>query len=80
MNNQALNNAAALKDGWYHGTGRAPAIQALDCARLVLSDLEGIGLPAGRLYPDPTGGLRAEWTVAAEEISIDFEESGAVYR
>jgi hypothetical protein len=65
-----------LQPGWFElGTPVLDA-QGLNAARSFLNETTALGLPVPHVYPTPEGGVRAEWTVGAWEVSVTFGSSG----
>lgn len=73
-----LSELQELDAGWLDGGGERPQSQVLQCARVTLGRLLRLGTPPPRVYPTPEGGVQAEWTIVAREISLTFESDGTV--
>jgi hypothetical protein len=62
-----------LKNGWLEGGGKAPAPELLDwlIAAFIKGYPDELSLPY--LYPTEDGGVRLEWPIARNEISLDID-------
>ena len=71
-----LDRLASMEDGWHNGQGLAPSQVAIECAQRVLALIEA-GSDAGVpfIYPTYEGGVTAEWTHHAWEISVSIPTS-----
>lgn len=67
-----LEELRTLQDGWLEGGGVAPAPDGLDWLSQAFSENfpEDLRLPS--LYPQPDGGIQAEWSLPPHEISIEI--------
>ena len=67
-----LDDLRLLNDGWLDGEGKAPCRGGLDWLSKVLGGhfREGSRLPY--LYPTESGGIRAEWSLGEDEITLDI--------
>jgi hypothetical protein len=68
---------AELKPGWLDGAGVPLTAAALSKARITLTELLLLDLPRARIYPTLEGGVEAEWSAGAYEISVTFEPDGS---
>lgn len=70
-----LNQLAQLRDGWLDGDGKAP--DPANLMRLYQAFRENFdkSLPIPSLYPTPTGGVQAEWSLNEWEVSLEIEIS-----
>ena len=73
-----LDDLRSMENGWLDGDGLAPASHLLD--RIAESfDIhypDDAELPY--LYPTAEGGVQAEWTLGAHEISLTFHPTDSV--
>lgn len=71
-----LEELSLLSNGWYEGEGVAlPSGELKRLAALFESHYPN-DLPLPHLYPTIDGGVRAEWTFAEFEVSLDIELRG----
>lgn len=78
-----IEELGTLRDGWLDGAGIAPSRDGLAWLEAWLTSPAAENLPAPHLYPTPEGGVQAEWTIGASEVSaeIDLEnKSAAIHR
>lgn len=78
-----IEELGTLRDGWLDGAGIAPSRDGLAWLEAWLTSPAAENLPAPHLYPTPEGGVQAEWTIGALEVSaeIDLEnKSAAIHR
>ncbi len=68
-----LNEIRNLKDGWLDGKGRAPSASGLEWFARILRKLGTKGTPPPYLYPTPEGGVRAEWSLGSQDVSLDVD-------
>ena len=78
-----LGELKSLKDGWADGMqpaetwgtgyGKAPNPNGLDWLASRFGEHYPSGLPKPYLYPTPEGGVQAEWSLAANEISLEID-------
>ena len=66
-----LNQFRELKDGWLDGEGVAPDGEGLDWLSDSFQRLYDAPLPF--TYPMPSGGVQFEWSIGAEEISLEVD-------
>ena len=72
-----------LKDGWADGTqpaaqwgdgfGKAPSHLGLEWLALQLNRQCPQHIPLPYLYPTPEGGVQAEWSLGANEASLEID-------
>ena len=80
---QRLESLKALKDGWAGGTdlsgrreeghGKAPSSEGIDWLAGRFLARYASDLPRPYLYPTPEGGIQAEWSVGANEASLEID-------
>lgn len=68
-----LNELRQLQDGWLEGKGKAPSPAGLDWLLRAFRSNCAVDLPAPCLYPTAEGGVQAEWSLGAIEISLDID-------
>lgn len=68
-----LKELQALEAGWLDGEGQAPPVAGLRWLQQALVELIGAGLPVPYLYPTPTGGVQAEWSLGPWEVSAEID-------
>ncbi len=68
-----LSELLALEDGWLDGAGRAP--ERFGILWLATAFQQGFpgDAPRPHLYPTETGGVLAEWTCGAIEVSLEVD-------
>lgn len=66
-----LEELAQLQDGWLDGKGRAMDRASLIRLAQAFDDRFSTDLPLPHLYPTPEGGVQAEWTLGAWEVSLE---------
>lgn len=71
--------SARVPAGWLDGEGAATDQAVGQRAEDVLTELVRRGAEVPRVYPVPDGGLQAEWTIGAREVSVTFDPDGSVY-
>lgn len=71
-----LEELAQLQDGWLDGKGRAPDRASLIRLAQAFDERFGADLPLPHLYPTPEGGVQAEWTLGAWEVSLEIALPG----
>jgi hypothetical protein len=74
-----LDSISGLSNGWLDGEGVTPTEGAIVAARRLIWLLLIHGADRPRLAPTPEGGVEAEWTAGAREVSVIFEPDGSVY-
>ena len=62
-----------LADGWLDGEGLAPNAESLEWLSRKFDGSYPDELPLPYLYPTPTGGVQAEWSLNAHEVSLDID-------
>ncbi|MCE2434685.1 MAG: hypothetical protein J4F29_17440 [Candidatus Latescibacteria bacterium] len=68
-----LDEFRDLKDGWLEGEGVAPSLDGLDWLAATFDRHFPNDLPLPYLYPTPEGGVQAEWSLSANEISLEVD-------
>jgi hypothetical protein len=68
-----LEELKVLKDGWYDGKGYAPLAGGLDWLAAVVNERYSDSLPLPYVYPVAEGGVRLEWTLGANEVSLEID-------
>lgn len=68
-----LEELSDLKDGWLDGRGFAPSWAGLQWLVYAFEKNYDISLPLPYLYPTPEGGIRAEWSLNDQEISLEID-------
>lgn len=68
-----LDELRELKHGWLDGGGSAPAHAGLDWLAAAFDRYFPDDAPLPYTYPTPAGGVRLEWTLGAQEISLDID-------
>ncbi len=68
-----LDELRVLKDGWYDGQGRAPQADGLDWLAKAFNEHypDHLGLPY--LYPVAEGGVRFEWSIERQDVSLEID-------
>jgi hypothetical protein len=67
-----LEELAKLRDGWLDGQGRAPERAALLRLAHAFDEHYAPDLPLPYLYPTADGGVQAEWTLGAWDVSLEI--------
>jgi hypothetical protein len=67
-----LEELAQLRDGWLDGKGRAPERAALLRLAQAFDEHYAPDLQLPYLYPTAGGGVQAEWTLGAWEVSLEI--------
>ena len=67
-----LDDLRALKPGWLDGKGFAPDLRGLDWLAQCFESRYPDHLPLPYLYPTAEGGVQAEWSCHAHEITLDI--------
>jgi hypothetical protein len=71
---QLLGELRQLADGWFDGKeGKALPPDGVDWFAQALSLNYSDRLASPHLYPTVDGGLRAEWTLGANELSLEID-------
>ena len=68
-----LDEFRDLKDGWLEREGVAPSLDGLDWLAATFDRHFPDDLPLPYLYPTPEGGVQAEWSLSANEISLEVD-------
>lgn len=63
--------------GWYDDENPAPSSAAIEAMRCLLVDVSMQPVPLPHLYPLPSGGIAAEWTIGAWEASAEIDDTGS---
>ena len=66
-----LDEFRGMRDGWLEGGGQAPDHDGLDWLSVSFERIFPDDLPLPYLFPNPEGGIEAEWTLG--EHSVVFE-------
>lgn len=67
-----LEELKLLKDGWLDGRGYAPPAAGLDWLADAINERYSDSLTLPYVYPVAEGGVRLEWTVGSNEISLEI--------
>lgn len=67
-----LEELATLKDGWLDGKGYTPMPEQLKWLASQFDAYFAADLPLPHLYPTPEGGLQAEWSLDAWEVTLEI--------
>ena len=72
---QRLDEIATTEAGWFDGDNPSPSAAAVETLRLVLIDIAQSNPEAARpyLYPDPDGGVIAEWDQGSWNFSLTID-------
>jgi hypothetical protein len=68
-----LEEFKALRDGWLDGRGIAPPPSGLDWLAGEFETRYPAELPLPYVYPVAEGGVRLEWSIDPEEISLEID-------
>lgn len=68
-----LDELRYLEDGWLEGQGIAPSNVGLDWLSEAFGRHYPDDLPLPHLYPTADGGIRAEWSLGQNEISLEID-------
>lgn len=62
-----------LKDGWFEGSCSAPTSAGIDWLsdKFTLAYPEDLPLPF--VYPAPEGGIRLEWSLGSNDVTLDVD-------
>jgi len=69
---QQVAQLRLVEDGWLEGAGKAPSPGGLNWLIGVFMCHFPDSLPLPRLYPTETGGVLAEWSIGAAEVSLEL--------
>jgi len=72
-----LEEIRATPAGWYDDENPAPSTAAIEAMRFLLLDVSMQPIPLPHLYPLPSGGIAAEWTIGAWEASVEVNDTGS---
>ncbi|HYE71637.1 MAG TPA: hypothetical protein VD932_08965 [Aquabacterium sp.] len=72
-----LEEIRATPAGWYDDENPAPSPAAIEAMRSLLVFVSKQPVPLPHLYPLPSGGIAAEWTIGAWEASAEVNETGS---
>jgi hypothetical protein len=70
-----LTELKSLKPGWLDGAGVAPKPEGLDWLAGAFDRHWSSDLPRPYLYPTAEGGVRAEWPLPPNEVSLEIDLS-----
>ena len=62
-----------MKDGWLDGRGVAPDRDGLDWLAGAIESRYPEDLPLPHVYPVAEGGVRLEWGVTPQEVSLEID-------
>ena len=68
-----LDEFRAMQNGWLDGAGQAPAPAGLDWLSASCDAYFPADAPLPYAYPTPAGGVRLEWSLGTQEISLDID-------
>lgn len=68
-----LDELRSLEDGWLEGQGIAPSDAELNWLSEAFGRHFPDDLPLPHLYPTAEGGIRAEWSIEQNEITLDID-------
>jgi hypothetical protein len=68
-----IDELKQLKPGWLDGEGSAPDVSGLDWFGAAFDRFFPDELPSPYLYPTVAGGVRAEWSIAPIELSVEVD-------
>ena len=68
-----LDDFRDMQDGWLDGDGFAPSHAGIDWLIGMFSQHYLHELPLPHIYPTPQGGIRAEWSLSHNEVSIEID-------
>jgi len=72
--NVRLDSLMTVEPGWLDGEGSAPAPEAIEAARQVLGRvMVNHGIPRPGVFPNPEGGIQAEWMYKGWVIEARFD-------
>jgi hypothetical protein len=70
-----LEELKAMRNGWLDGRGIAPDSAGLDWLAGVIERRYSEDLPLPYVYPVAEGGVRLEWSVTPQEVSLEIDFS-----
>jgi hypothetical protein len=68
-----LEELKALRDGWLDGRGIAPPHSGLDWLASEIEARYSADLPLPYIYPVAEGGVRLEWSIGSQEVSLEID-------
>jgi hypothetical protein len=68
-----LDELRLLKDGWFEGKGNAPVSAGIDWLSDEFTRAYPEELPLPFVYPTPEGGIRLEWSLGSNEVTLDID-------
>lgn len=68
-----LDELRLLQDGWLDGQGSAPRPDGLDWLSDEFTQGYPEDLPLPFVYPTPEGGIRLEWSLGPNEVTLDID-------
>jgi len=68
-----LDELRLLRDGWFEGSGSAPASAGLDWLSDKFARDYPEDLPLPFVYPTPEGGIRLEWAPGSHDVTLDID-------
>lgn len=68
-----LDALKKLKDGWYDGKGLAPEDDGLEWLAQALNEYDWDNLTLPYIYPVTEGGVRMEWSLGPEDVSLEID-------
>src|SRR5262249_54758051 len=68
-----LEELEALRDGWLDGRGTAPPPAGLDWLAGEIEARYPEDLPPPYVYPVAEGGVRLEWSIEPQEVSLEID-------
>jgi len=75
-----LEALSKIEDGWIDGEGVAPASKAIQQAHDVLARLlvDNDWIDRPKVFPNPDGGVQAEWAIGAWMCEVIFSADGSM--
>lgn len=68
-----LEELKILRDGWYDGKGYAPPAEGLDWLDKAFNEHYSDTLTLPYIYPVAEGGVRFEWTLGRNDVSLEID-------
>jgi hypothetical protein len=65
-----LEEISTIKNGWLNGEGLAPSKENLNWFATMFEGHFNMNFPLPYIFPTPSGGIQAEWTIHNVEISL----------